>query len=143
MPCSRTTADLSDAMRPILTSRLLSAEGFPQPKPEESSSASRCHHLLKTFWAGFSDHQLADGTVIVTTPTGHAYTTKPGSSLFFPAWAINTPAPPGRPATPGDYHTLMMPVRKRTRAQSRADRIKAERALNDAHVAERNDPPPF
>jgi hypothetical protein len=37
----------------------------------------------------------------------------------------------------------MMPTRKRTRAQTRADRIKAERALNDAHLAERNKPPPF
>jgi hypothetical protein len=36
---------------------------------------------------------------------------------------------------------MMMPARKRTRAQSRADRIKAERALNDAYVAERNEPP--
>jgi hypothetical protein len=27
------------------------------------SSASRCHHLLKTFW-GWRDKQLPDGTVI-------------------------------------------------------------------------------
>jgi len=26
---------------------------------------------------------LADGTVIITAPTGHTYTTRPGSSLFF------------------------------------------------------------
>jgi hypothetical protein len=37
----------------------------------------------------------------------------------------------------------MMPKRKRTRSQTRAQRIKAERALNDAYVAERNKPPPF
>jgi hypothetical protein len=37
----------------------------------------------------------------------------------------------------------MMPKRKRTRSQTRAQRIQAERALNDAHVAERNKPPPF
>jgi hypothetical protein len=37
----------------------------------------------------------------------------------------------------------MMPTRKRTRQQDRASRIKAERALNAAHVAERNQPPPF
>jgi hypothetical protein len=35
----------------------------------------------------------------------------------------------------------MMPKRKRTRAQTRTDRIKAERALNDAHVADLNNPP--
>jgi hypothetical protein len=106
----------------------------------------RIHHLIKTFWPGFSDRQLPDGTVVVTTPTGHTYTTKPASSLFFPGWAITTPAPPATPAEPGAHgahRTLMMPTRKRTRAQARADRIKTERALNDAHLAERNQPPPF
>jgi hypothetical protein len=99
--------------------------------------------LIKTFMPGWSDRQLADGTVIVTTPTGHTYSTRPGSSLFFPTWAITTPAPPGIPAAPGAHRTLMMPTRKRSRTQARADRIKAERALNDAHLAERNKPPPF
>jgi hypothetical protein len=37
----------------------------------------------------------------------------------------------------------MMPRRRRTREQDRAYRINAERALNAAHVAERNRPPPF
>jgi hypothetical protein len=37
----------------------------------------------------------------------------------------------------------MMPLRRRTREQDRAYRIDAERALNDAHVAGRNRPPPF
>ena len=36
-----------------------------------------------------------------------------------------------------------MPTRRRTRAADRAQRIKAERALSDEHVAERNQPPPF
>jgi hypothetical protein len=36
----------------------------------------------------------------------------------------------------------MMPTRKRSRAKTRADRIKAERALNDDHVAEGDAPPP-
>jgi hypothetical protein len=103
----------------------------------------RKHHLIKTFWPGWSDQQLADGTVVVTTPTGHAYTTKPGSSLFFPTWAISTPAPPGSPTEPGEYRALMMPARKRSRAKARADRVKSERALNDADIAERNRPPPF
>ena len=100
----------------------------------------------QTFWPGWSDRQLADGTVVVTTPTGHTYTTRPASSLFFPGWAISTPAPPAAPAAPaapGEHRTLMMPTRQRTRTQTRADRIKTERALNDAHLAERNQPPPF
>jgi hypothetical protein len=37
----------------------------------------------------------------------------------------------------------MMPTRRQTRAAQRAYRITAERKLNDAHVAERNKPPPF
>jgi hypothetical protein len=98
--------------------------------------------LLKTFWPGWSDRQLAEGTVIVTTPTGHTYATRPGGSLFFPTWAINTPTPPGTPAIPGEYRTTMMPARKRSRAKARADRVKSERRLNDAYVAERNKPPP-
>jgi hypothetical protein len=100
----------------------------------------RKHHLIKTFWPGWSDRQLADGTVIVTTPTGHIYATKPGGSLFFPTWAMSTPAPPGGSVAPGEYRATMMPVRKRSRAKARADRVKQERALN---VAERNKPPPF
>jgi hypothetical protein len=37
----------------------------------------------------------------------------------------------------------MMPTRRRTREQDRAHRFDAERALNAARVAERNQPPPF
>jgi hypothetical protein len=38
---------------------------------------------------------------------------------------------------------VMMPKRRNTRAHNRAQAIAAERRLNDAHVAERNMPPPF
>jgi hypothetical protein len=37
----------------------------------------------------------------------------------------------------------MMPRRTNTRTENRAKRIEPERRLNDAHVAERNRPPPF
>jgi hypothetical protein len=37
----------------------------------------------------------------------------------------------------------MMPRRRRTREQDRARRVARERALNAAHVVERNKPPPF
>ncbi len=103
----------------------------------------RIHHLIKTFMPGWSDRQFADGTIAVTTPTGHTYTTRPGIGLLFPEWPAFTPAPTSTPLPPSAYRTLMMPKRKRTRAQSRAGRIRAERALNDVHVAERNAPPPF
>jgi hypothetical protein len=108
----------------------------------------RKHHLLKTFWTGpdgWRDQQLPDATIVWTAPTGQTYTTRPGSRLLFPTLCLPTgriPAastPDGEPGGRG----VMMPTRKRTRAQDRAYRIDAERALNAAHVAERNRPPPF
>ncbi|WP_319456558.1 MULTISPECIES: HNH endonuclease signature motif containing protein [unclassified Mycobacterium] len=114
----------------------------PYPAGATHAGGVKCycrkHHLVKTFHAGWSDRQLADGTVVVTTPTGHTYTTTPGIALLFPTWNVTTPAPPSSPVEPGAHRSIMMPRRKRTRAQAKADRIKAERALN-----ERADPPPF
>ena len=102
---------------------------------------------MKTFWCGpggWSDRQLADGTVIVTSPTGRTCTTHPGCRIFFPTCHITTAdLPPPAEATPSASRGLMMPRRKRTRAADYARRIKRERALNDAYVAERNRPPPF
>ena len=81
-----------------------------------------------------------------TSPTGQTYVTRPGSRLLFPALCLPTGELPDVPNTyrtpPGD-RGLMMPKRRRTRAQDRAYRIDAERALNGAHVAERNQPPRF
>ena len=88
--------------------------------------------------------QLPDGTVVWTSPSGQTYTTYPGSRLLFPSLCRPT-APVAKvdvPAT-APNRGLMMPRRNRTRAQDRAQRIDAERRLNDAHVAERNRPPPF
>ena len=69
----------------------------------------RFHHLLKTFWIGalgWHDRQYPDGTIIWTSPTGHTYTTHPGSRLLFPTlckptgtlW-IGEPPVPEPPAT--------------------------------------------
>ncbi len=112
--------------------------------PSNLKCVCRKHHLLKTFW-GWNDRQLSDGTVIWTSPTGLTYTTHPGSRLLFPALCRSTGElpPPTTPPATATGRTLMMPTRKRTRAQNRARAINAERALNDAHVAERNRPPPF
>jgi hypothetical protein len=109
----------------------------------------RHHHLLKTFHDGWSEVQKPDGTIILTTPTGHTYTSIPTSGLLFPT--VNTtsaPIPPGTPAPRAPKprapdRTAKMPKRQRTKAKDRAYRIAAERALNDAHVAERNRPPDF
>ncbi|KMO76645.1 hypothetical protein MCHLDSM_02794 [Mycolicibacterium chlorophenolicum] len=87
---------------------------------------------MKTFWEGWTDTQTADGTVRVTTPTGHTYTTKPFSSLLFPSWNTTTGPPPPSGTTPPRRpgRSLMMPTRGRTRAQNRAARITRERELN-------------
>ncbi len=107
----------------------------------------RKHHLLKTFWSGdggWRDHQFPDGTIVWTSPTGKSYVTTPGSRLLFPLWDSTTRRLMARPETaPRTHHGVMMPIRRRTRAADRVYRIACERALNDAHVAERNRPPPF
>jgi hypothetical protein len=116
--------------------------------PSNLKCLCRKHHLLKTFWAGVNgwrDEQRPDGTVIWTAPTGQTYVTRPGSRLLFPALCLPTgelPSAPRLNQSPG-VRGVMMPMRRRTREQDRACRINAERALNDAHVAERNKPPPF
>jgi hypothetical protein len=109
----------------------------------------RHHHLLKTFHDGWSEIQKPDGTIILTTPTGHTYTSIPTSRLLFPT--VNTtsaPIPPGKPKPRSPKprapdKTAKMPKRQRTKAKDRAYRIAAERALNDAHVAEREQRPDF
>lgn len=121
----------------------------PYPLGPTHASNLKClcrkHHLLKTFWTGWRDEQWPDGTIVWTSPTGHTYTTRPGSRLFFPALCL----PTGElPTAARQYSNLgnrgvMMPTRRRTREQDRARRIDAERALNAARVAERNQPPPF
>ena len=110
----------------------------------------RFHHLLKTFYCGvggWREQQLPDGTLIVTAPTGHTYPTKPGSAQLFPTLCQPTAtlwAPGDEPTVPpsGD-RGVMMPKRRRTRAENLARRIEAERKLNDEYVAERRRPPPF
>jgi hypothetical protein len=56
---------------------------------------------MKTFLCGvgdgWRDRQLPDGTVVWTAPTGHTYTTHPGSKLLFPILCA-PPANCGRPA---------------------------------------------
>ena len=123
-------------------------------------SLCRQCHLLKTFW-GWRDEQLPDGTVIWRLPGGQSCITTPGSALLFPS--LMAPTPPrhrfGHPRTtcePGGERTAMMPKRRRTRAQNRAQAIAAERARNRTDRRPRHsalfgtpppdndaDPPPF
>ena len=91
--------------------------------------------------------KLPDGTVIWTSPTGHTYTTYPGSTAAVPDPVRSPPPRCGLathpPPKPTDDRGVMMPKRRNTRAHNTAKAITAERRLNDAHVAERNKPPPF
>ena len=124
--------------------------------PSNLRALCRKHHLLRTFHGGahgWRDIQLPDGTIIWTSPTGHTYTTVPGSRLWFPSWDTTTAPLPDQPIadhpiadqpiTDHPDRALAMPRRRRTRADDRARRIQCQRALNDARVAERNRPPPF
>jgi hypothetical protein len=109
-------------------------------RKQKCSSASRCHHLLKTFYTGlggWADRQLPDGTVIWTSPTGHTYTTKPGGGLFFPQLSSPTGelVIPESSGPPSVTRGVMMPARKRTRAEGRAYRIALERGHNAARIA--------
>jgi len=92
----------------------------------------RRHHLVKTF-LGWHEKQLADGTVIFTLPDGQTYVTTPGSALLFPylcapTGVLEIPTPPADDRCVD--RTAMMPKRRRTRAQNRAQRVEAERRQN-------------
>jgi hypothetical protein len=106
----------------------------------------RQHHLIKTFW-GWHDHQLPDGTLIWTAPSGQTYITTPGSALLFPTLCVPTGqlAPP-QPTPTGSRcadRAAMMPQRRRTRAQNRTARITAERKQNrQTRQAARSGPAP-
>jgi Domain of unknown function (DUF222) len=119
----------------------------------------RTHHLAKTF-LGWGEQQLADGTLICTSPTGHTYVTTPGSALLFPSLCYSVgglPTPEADPPSqPCAQRTAKMPTRRRTRAQNRAARIATERRQNrTARLAARaaqsgpappdddDEPPPF
>ena len=86
------------------------------------------------------------GTVIWTSPTGHTYTTKPGSALLFPTLCLSTGElwlPEHDPVVDVDQRAVMMPRRRRIRTENLQRRIVAERQLNDGLITERNQPPPF
>jgi hypothetical protein len=112
----------------------------------------RKHHLLKTFGC-WRDKQLPDGTVIWLLPDGHTYVTMPGSALLFPNLCVPTGDLPGAQRSQVAQCTnreMKMPTRTRTRRQSRAHRVDAERRLNrrlrvaaEAAPAYDTAPPPF
>lgn len=132
--------------RPATVCDIDHAVPFPRGATHPANLRCLCrkHHLLKTFWTGrggWSDRQLPDGTIEWTAPTGHTYTTHPGSRVLFPSLCLPTTAPPARAADPESSvnRTIMMPTRQSTRAQNRLRCIEAERAYN---LAQSDRPPP-
>jgi hypothetical protein len=113
----------------------------PYPQGPTHPSDLRClcrgDHLLKTFYTGqdgWTDTQYPDGRIEWRAPTGHTYTTYPGSRIFFPHWDTTTatldlPAPD--PHAPRNHAGPQIPRRKRTRHQDRIQRIKNRRANRD------------
>jgi hypothetical protein len=74
----------------------------------------RQHHRLKTFLggpAGWRDEQLADGTVVLTSPTGRVYRNTPAGGDLFPGLRATRLAP-----------------RKRNRRRDKQGRVAAARA---------------
>lgn len=75
----------------------------------------RQHHRLKTF-GGWRDTQLADGTVVWTSPAGQTYRTSPAGADLFPQT--------GKPAC------ARPPKNRRRRCRERANRIARARRHN-------------
>jgi hypothetical protein len=97
--------------------------------------------LLKTFYTGYggwADRQLPDGTVEWTAPSGQIYATTPGGCFFFPALAASTgELNVARGIEPSDIaRGLIMPRRKRARAEDRHYRIASERRINEERLAQ-------
>ncbi len=102
--------------------------------PSNNKAYCRKHHLLKTFWPGWSDRQDPDGRLHITTPSGLTYDSTPTATLLFPQWDTTTatlPAPPPGPP-PAPARGLKMPKRRQTRTQARARYIATERARNES-----------
>ena len=132
---------------------------FGPTHPSNNKPYCRTHHLLKTFCTGaggWTDRQLPDGTIVLTAPTGHTYSTQPHGGMLFPALAQSTGELAIPPALdlPDTDRSAMMPRRKQTREQDRRDRINQERRERTELIAEEErqrqawlaanyEPPPF
>ena len=130
----------------------------PWPAGSTHASNNKCycriHHLIKTFGC-WSDQQMPDGTIILTSPTGHVYSTEPHGAAMFPTLGKSTgelDLPEAR-EEPTD-RSAMMPKRRQTRDEDRRDRINAERRERTELIAEEErqrqawlaanyEPPPF
>ena len=135
--CRDLTCRVPGCDRPAIGTDLDHSNPWPAGPTHPSNLNDKCrlHHLLKTFWENWTEQQQPDGTLHLSTPTGHTYTTTPFSTLLFPSWTTTTDPPtrpePTRPTPPPNPgRALKMPRRPRTRAQNRAAYITTARAHN-------------
>ena len=112
--------------------------------------------MIKTF-GGWSDQQMPDGTIILTSPTGLVYRTEPHGAAMFPTLGRSTgelDLPENVPTSDERDRSVMMPKRRQTRDEDRRDRINAERRERTELIAEEErqrqawlaanyQPPPF
>ncbi|WP_374158481.1 DUF222 domain-containing protein [Mycobacterium sp. G7A2] len=94
--CRDLTCRIPGCDRPALGADLDHSNPWPAgpTHPANLNGKCRLHHLLKTFWEGWTEQQRPDGTLHISTPTGHTYTTRPFSALLFPTWTTTTDPPP-------------------------------------------------
>lgn len=126
--------------------------------PSNTKHYCRIHHLIKTFYCGsggWRDEQLADGTIVLTAPTGHVYRSEPHGASLFPALGLSTGVLAVAAPPPENLDRMaMMPRRRQTREQDRRDRVNAERRRRSELIAEEErqrlawlavnyQPPPF
>ena len=106
--CRDLTCRIPGCDRPAIHTDLDHSNPWPAGPTHPSNLNDKCrlHHLLKTFWENWTEQQQPDGTLHLSTPTGHTYTTTPLSALLFPTWTTTTDPPtrpePTRPATTRD-----------------------------------------
>jgi hypothetical protein len=131
--CRDLTCRFPGCTRPATVADIDHTIPYPFGPTQASNLACLCreHHLLKTFWPGWSSRQHPDGSIDWTDPDGHTYTTHPGSRLLFPELC----EPTGDVVTTGTAppkHTagLAMPRRITTRREARRQRVNCDRRRN-------------
>ncbi|MBX7431317.1 DUF222 domain-containing protein [Mycobacterium sp. Y57] len=131
--CRDQTCRFPGCTKPATVCDIDHTNPYPYGPTTASGLACLCreHHLLKTFWPGWHNRQLSDGTIIWTDPDGNKHTTYPGSRVLFPELCAPTAEVTGSTSAPAKHTAgLTMPKRATTRAQDRARRIDDERKAN-------------
>ncbi|MDA2890921.1 DUF222 domain-containing protein [Mycolicibacterium sp. BiH015] len=132
--CRDQTCRFPGCSRPATITDIDHTIPYPVGPTCASNLACLCreHHLLKTFWPGWSSVQYPDGSIVWTDPDGCTATTYPGSRTLFPELCTPT-AEVAVTASPRKHiEGLTMPKRTITRAEARKQRIDDERRRNES-----------